>query len=101
MIGSAVIVRPDGRVYRPRKPGMRAHAWQSEDDQGVVVFGTLDAVAAAGFALESAVYWYGGGGEVGEPRTGWWRDGFLWGERRWIDDEKRGAPGVMFTWFDS
>lgn len=90
--------RPDGRLYIPRQSGLRAAAWESfGEDCGVVVLGTLDPERAQAFALESAVYWYGPG-EVTMPRPGWWRDGFSWGERCWLKDEHRGAPGVMFTW---
>jgi hypothetical protein len=93
-----VITRPDGRPYRPRKPGLRAHAWENSDEAGVIVFGTLDPDAAQAFALESAAYWYGPGGAVVDPSPDWFRDCFRWGERRWERDEKRGAPGVQFTW---
>lgn len=91
--------RPDGRVYRPRKPGLRAHAWENFGEAcGVIVFGTLDPDAADDFARQSAAYWYGEGGLLYDPVPGWWRDGFGSHGRMWIADEKRGAPGVMFTW---
>lgn len=95
---TATLRRPDGRLYIPRRTSLRAAAWENpEADAGVVVLGTMDAERAQPFALESAIYWYGPG-EVVSPRPGWWRDGFLWGERCWVEDEGRGAPGVMFTW---
>lgn len=96
-----MITRPDGRPYRPRKPGLRARAWENDDEQGVIVFGTLDSAAASQFALESAAYWYGGGGSVVDPEPDWFRDCFRGGERRWERDEHRGAPGVRFTWIDT
>ena len=96
-----MITRPDGRIYRPRKPGLRAHAWEGDDEQGVIVFGTLDPTEAEAFALESSAYWYGTGGAVVDPEPDWFRDCFRWGERRWERDEVRGAPGVKFTWEDA
>ncbi len=97
-----VFVRPDGRPYRPRKSGLRARAWENhgcgdEEGSGVIVFGTLNPDEARRFALESATYWFGTG-TVHQPISGWWRDSFDQGERRWVEDEQRGAPGVMFTW---
>lgn len=96
-----MITRPDGRPYRPRKPGLRAHAWETGDDQGVIVFGTLAPAEAEAFALAVSAYWYGSGGAVVDPHPGWFRDRFRWGERRWERDEVTGSPGVMFTWVDA
>jgi hypothetical protein len=96
-------VRPDGRSYRPRKPGLRVRAWSNdghsaEGDQGVIVFGTLDPVEAAPRAAQMCGYWFGAPGELVVPLVGWWRDGYSYAGRQWIEDEKRGAAGVMFTW---
>lgn len=98
----ADFVRPNGRPYRSRKPGLRAHAWDNEgvyDDEGcgVIVFGTLDPDEARPLAESSAVHWFGAG-TVDQPTPGWWRDGFKLGERSWRRDDEKGAPGVMFTW---
>lgn len=95
-----MIARPDGRPYRPRKPGLRARAWANDDEIGVIVFGTLEPAEAEAFALESAARWYGDGGAVSDPDPDWYRDGYQWNERTWIRDERRGSPGVMFTWDD-
>lgn len=92
--------RPDGRPYIARRSRLRAAAWENpQGDAGVVVLGTMDIERAQPFALQSAVYWYGPG-RVVSPQPGWWRDGFHGSERGWLQDEKRGAPGVMFTWED-
>lgn len=91
----AAFVRPSGKPYRPRKAGLRAHSWEGEDDCGVVVFGTLDPERARPFAAQMCGYWYGMPLAV-DPEPGWYRDGFAYGERRWVPDGKRGAPGVIF-----
>lgn len=92
---NTVIERPNGKPYRPRKTELRAHAYENEDDCGVIVFGTLDPDRARPFAEQVCNHWYGMPQAV-DPQPGWYRDGFVYGERRWIPDEKRGAPGVMF-----
>ncbi len=102
MAADYVFVRPNGKPYRPRTDKLRAHAWENhgnhdQEAAGVIVFGTLNAEEAQTFARESAVYWHGAG-TVGEPISGWWRDSVERGERTWIEDDERGAPGVMFTW---
>lgn len=97
-----VFVRPNGKPYRPRTDKLRARAWENlggfdGDSCGVIVFGTLDPDEARAFAADSVAYWYGAGA-VEQPESGWWRDAFQRGERTWIEDDQRGAPGVMFTW---
>jgi hypothetical protein len=97
-----VFVRANGKPYRPRTNKLRARAWENhgghdDDSCGVIVFGTLNAEEAQKFALESAAHWFGTGA-VQRPESGWWRDAFQRGERTWIEDAERGAPGVMFTW---
>jgi hypothetical protein len=90
--------RPDGRVYRARKPGLRARAWGGDDeDRGVVIFGTLDPQTALDLARRACAYWYERPA-VKRPKPGWWRDGYRRGERCWVNDERRGAPGVSFTY---
>jgi len=94
------IVRPDGRVYRPRSSRLRIRAWGDADPVGpcgVIVFGTLDVDRALPHARSACAYWYDGS-TVTNPLPGWYRDGFFWGERRWIRDDRRGAPGVSFTY---
>lgn len=91
--------RPDGRPYRPRKPGLRVRAWETEDAQGLIVFGTLDPESARERATEVASYWYGGG-SIGQPTPGWYRDTFRYGSRQFAVDERRGSAGVSFVWSD-
>jgi hypothetical protein len=99
------MTRPDGRAYRPRKPGLRVHAWENPgnfDDEraGVIVLGTLDPDEARQIAQDACASWYGDADSfrLADPGPGWYRDGFVRGERAWIEDEQRGTPGVMFTW---
>jgi hypothetical protein len=63
----------------------------------VIVFGTLDVAAALALAAEMMRYWYDAECAPVGPDPDWYRDGYLWGERTWVRDGKRGAPGVMFT----
>lgn len=100
------LTRPDGRLYRPRSHKLRAHAWENpeawredDDHSGVIILGTLDPERARPFAVKMCRHWFGVS-EAERPRPGWWRDGFENGERRWIHDASRGAPGVMFTAVD-
>lgn len=100
---TAVFIRPNGKTYRPRKPGLRARAWENDGYDGragVIVFGTLTPDAARRFAGEAAAYWFGDADtfEVCDPSPGWWRDGFTVAGRTWVEHAGRGAPGVMFTW---
>jgi hypothetical protein len=101
-VADYVFVRPNGKPYRPRTDKLRARAWENQgghddDSCGVIVFGTLSVEEAQTFARESAAHWFGVG-TVAEPVSGWWRDAIERGERRWVGDDIRGAPGVMFTW---
>jgi hypothetical protein len=92
-----VITRPNGKPYRPRKPGLRAQSWDNQEDGcGVIVFGTLDPGHAHAFAVEMCKHWYGLP-EAITPEPGWYRSGFASGQLAWRVDEEHGAPGVMFT----
>lgn len=91
------MTRPDGRTYRPRKPGLRARGWDSGHESGVIVFGTLDAAEAQKFADECCTYWFGAG-HAGRPEPGWFRDTFRYGDRQFAVDEKRGSAGVYYTY---
>lgn len=97
-----LFTRPNGKPYRPRTSGLRAHAWENPgDSRGVVVIGTLDPEQAMPLGWESAAYWYGDAdtSQLVAPRPGWWRDGYDGRhEPAWIRDDDRGAPGVMFAW---
>jgi hypothetical protein len=92
--------RPNGKPYRPRKPGLVTHAWERgdfrDDRAGVIVFGTLDPGAASALAQQTCRYWYGTT-VVTRPSPGWYRLGYRDGEPTWLDDPKRGRPGVEFT----
>jgi hypothetical protein len=96
------IVRPNGKVYRRRKPGLWAHAWQNETGhdaaRGVIVFGTHDPDRARAFAEAASGHWHESFAVV-RPRPGWFRDAYDAYGRAWVDDPDRGAPGVMF-WTD-
>ena len=93
-----IIVRPNGRTYRPRK--IIAYAWAGYDDYGVIVFGTHDVERAEPLALDACRSWFGASG-VTAPRNVWFRDGRVNGERCWFPDEERGRPGVMFEASDN
>ncbi len=100
---TAVFTRPNGKLYRPLASGLRARAWENDGydgRSGVIVFGTVDPGEARQFAGEAAAYWFGDGDtfEICDPVPGWWRDGYCFTGRAWIEDVDRGAPGVMFTW---
>ncbi|MFJ1539196.1 hypothetical protein ACIODS_11705 [Micromonospora chalcea] len=97
MTKTAALTRPNGKTYRPRKPGLRAHSWRNDDDTcGVIVFGTLDPERAHAFAVEMCRYWHGLP-EAVDPKPWWYRQTFISGELTWTEDAERGAPGVMFT----
>lgn len=89
-----VITRPDGRLYHPR----RVVAYVTgEDAEGVLVLGTHDLARAQILADQVAEQAAGTGFTAVDPRTGWWRDGFEYGQRAWVADEVRGRAGVWFT----
>jgi len=94
------LTRPNGKLYRPRRKLLYAHAWENDgydEDCGVIVLGTLDVERARELAVEMCRYWYDMAVAADPaPVPGWWRDGFWYGERRWAYDDLRGAPGVMF-----
>jgi hypothetical protein len=94
------VTRPDGRIYRPRT--MTAHAVTDPDDgdtlSGVVVLGTHDPGAAQPLADAYAAWQLGRGHVAVSPVAVWWRDGFTYGRRGWVTDEKHGRAG---TWFRS
>lgn len=102
---SETFTRPNGKAYRPRKPGLRAQAWENhghhdDERQGVIVFGTLDPERARTLAQECCASWYGDTDlyELIEITPGWYRDTFSYVGRTFVQDEERGSAGVMFTW---
>ncbi|AHY26965.1 hypothetical protein SEA_NAIRB_49 [Mycobacterium phage Nairb] len=92
--------RPNGKPYRPRKPGLQAHIWSNEaaglNECGVVVLGTHDIEAARPLALDASRRYLDADG-IEAPVRGWFRQGFHYGERRWFFDGDKGRPGVSFT----
>jgi hypothetical protein len=87
------VTRPNGRLYRPR--AVVAYA-VGEEDECVLVLGTHDQRRAQALADQIAERVAGGGFVAASPETGWYRDGFECGERRWVSDEVRGRAGVLF-----
>ena len=96
MMTGDTITRPDGRVYRSRKVTANAVIDEDEFVCGVMVLGTHDVGRAKPLADWLAADTTGRGFAAIDPETGWWRDGFECGERRWVNDEVRGRPGVLF-----
>jgi hypothetical protein len=88
-----VIQRPNGKPYRPRRVFAQA---VGEEDEGVLVLGTHDVTRAQVLADKVARYVAGSGFVAVKPETGWWRDGFECGQRRWVADEENGRAGVLF-----
>jgi hypothetical protein len=87
------IERPNGKLYRPRKI---VAFMVGEEDEGVLVLGTHDRQRAQPLADQMAGHVAGHGFVAAEWVTGWYRDGFECGERRWVSDEVHGRPGVYF-----
>jgi hypothetical protein len=91
------VVRPNGKLYRPR--AITANAVCDENDalSGVVVLGTRDVDAAQPLA-DSYARWQLGCPTyaAASPEAGWWRDSFSDGVRCWVSDEVRGRAGVFF-----
>jgi len=92
------IVRPNGKVYRPRK-GLRVAVYDNRDTggigHGIMVLGTHDIAAAVDVATRnpgdyeceiSAEY----------AVVGWTRDGYQNNQRWWTEDPVRGAASVTF-----
>ena len=90
------VTRPDGRIYKSRK--VVAHAVVDDDEllSGVMVLGTHDIGRVQELADSYAVWQLGKGHVAVEPQTGWWRDGFECGRRRWVRDPEAGRAGVWF-----
>lgn len=91
-----MIMRPNGRPYRPRK--VIAHALSDEYDwlSGVLVTGTHDQDRALRLARALVSQELGPDYEPVYAGGGWWRDGMEGGERRWVADDERGQAGVLF-----
>lgn len=91
------LIRPNGKLYRPRK--VTCHAWVDSNDEvsGVLVLGTHNIDVAQPLADEAVRCWADGSMRA-EPwrEPGWYRDGYAYGERAWVDDPLRGRAGIMF-----
>jgi hypothetical protein len=92
----AVITRPDGRVYRPRKIVACAVADDEDFLAGVCVLGTHDLAVAQLRADGYAEWQLGRGSAALDPETGWFREGYENGQPMWIRDPVKGRAGVMF-----
>lgn len=103
-----VFVRPNGKPYRPRITHLRAQSWENcgnydEEARGVLVLGTLNPDEARVLAWTACNSWYGDADHyvLTQAKPGWWRDSYAALGRAWVEDEDRGAPGVMFTWAEA
>jgi hypothetical protein len=96
MATGEVIVRPNGKPYRPRKVTARPVADADEMASGVMVLGTHDIERARKLANECAADWVDGGHVATEPETGWFREGYASGRPMWLRDEVHGRAGVWF-----
>lgn len=88
------IMRPNGKVYRPRK--IRTESWDNEEDTGVIVLGTHDVERAHLLAVEGCRYFFGCQYAI-NPDVDWFRQGYQYGDPMWFRDDVRGSAGVMFT----
>jgi hypothetical protein len=90
------VVRPNGKLYRPRT----LRVIYVEDDNisryGVLVLGTRNQSVGLSLAGAEARYRVEGGVLDAIPDEGWWRDGFENGERVWVYDDVHGAAGLRF-----
>lgn len=93
---TATLVRPNGKTYRLRSNDLVAQAWSDPDEEGVIIFGTLNPAVAQEFADRMCQYWCGSD-RAAHPEPGWFRKGFHDGGPAWVIDETRGRPGVYFT----
>lgn len=94
-------VRPNGKTYKPRKPGLYIEEFESVSDATcVAVFGTHDLAEATLFAFHSLV---GLDLDPNRAHTAWWRkvpfdpNGGHW-DWTFMDDPVRGKPCVVFEY---
>jgi len=90
------VIRPDGRVYQPRKIAAYAVADADEDLSGVTVLGTHDMAIAQKMASGYAEWQLGRGSAALDPEVGWFREGYENGRPMWQRDPVKGRAGVMF-----
>lgn len=90
------IVRPNGKIYRPRKIAVSYCEEGACADACVIVLGTHDLAVAWPHALAEARYRLSVDPDPhGSP--GWWRDVIRNGERVWEYDDVRGRAGINFA----
>lgn len=97
MTTPAPVTRPNGKVWRGRKPIRIAYFLDPWDDEGIVVLGTHDVDAALAIIGDTTVFEYGCTREGAE--LDWWRR-VPWPnpiDGSWITDEERGTPCVVFA----
>lgn len=90
------VTRPNGKLYRPLKINGHAVTDEYDDVIAVLVLGTHDIEKARPLAEHCVRQWVDSSYTAVDPHTGWWRDGFQYGQRWWVDDEIRGRAGVRF-----
>lgn len=94
------IVRPNGKLYRPRS--IRYQPWDNDNHYdglcGVIVLGTHDVDRAKALAEEGCQHWYGL--HADRPDIDWFRLTYVGGELVWTRDAERGAAGIKFTAVD-
>jgi hypothetical protein len=93
---SEAIVRPSGRVYRPRKVTAEFTVDGDGIEDGVMVCGTHDIERARQLAEDHVTRWDAGMAPA-DPVTGWWRLGYQSSRLVWIPDEEKGRAAVQFT----
>lgn len=90
-----MIMRPNGRLYRPRKIVAEIYTdYHNEEFGGVIVFGTHDIERARPLA-EPIIHSEVGPVDITE-HLDWIHDGMSGGERRFMRDERRGRACVRF-----
>lgn len=100
MADTEVIVRPNGKLYRPRK-GIVVVPWDDDtwgrgDACGVVVLGTHNVDLAQKLAdKEIRSRWDSDMVGISEG-CGWFRDTYRYGDRVWATDPECGRAGVWF-----
>lgn len=94
------LIRPNGRVYRPRDTTLRSAPWTNAgegkgDLEGVLIIGTHDLARAQHFADVDCVAWYGV--PATEPRLDWVSQKYGGRYAGWTTDEVRGRPAIWFV----
>lgn len=91
---STEFVRPNGKVYRPRKaPRFTEYEDYSSCDLKPLVLGTHDLAIAERIVGDC---WDDYGVDKNAPVKAWWRDGMRDGRRTFIDDPERGIPVIYW-----